>query len=546
MCTRCGNGTCEDKVGENICNCPNDCATACKDQTDCKPHGLACEDTSQGCVQYGAGCAQGKCLPAKAPPQRQLICNKTRGDCTRRCSRDLDCLGRSYICQDSAQGCYNVSAKCLSGYCSFGVGKPTAGTVCNRQTMQCVAKGSLCQKDNDCFPDGKITYTCTPHPQGGCNNITKKCYKGQCITSSGRAAGYLCNPVTKQCAKQLCKKDCDCPQGQGCVQGACKTTSPRTYCCSKAACPMGAKCSTTASQSSTCPTPSSCKETRDCGPSHCKNTDAKTCQEFLPTCTQGACKLQAARTVDLSQCDHATGRCKALSCKVTGDCGKSTCKNTNSECLQETPSCANKACSLKKSRFPRSLAFCDAAKGICRSNTRCDRHSKCTKMACSMEDWQVCVQHRQVCNFFINFCAVDTGRHTVEVRSCDTNTGACKSTTCQNSSTCPRKCSTEPGFCVQQSSVCSFGKCVFVKTRKYDSSISTCNQATGSCICNNPGKACHPPECRMVTLGGKPYCRQTTFVCTNGSCVKTKRGRWDFTDYGPNTHTCSRGLCKKR
>lgn len=58
-----------------------------------------------------------------------------------------------------------------------------------------------------------------------------------------------------------CTNTCGCPQGLGCINGACRSTGAPIYCCRNPGCPAGQVCLTATEQPDVCPSP-----TPDAGP----------------------------------------------------------------------------------------------------------------------------------------------------------------------------------------------------------------------------------------------------------------------------------------
>lgn len=529
ICTACGNGTCDEKAGENICNCPQDCKISCNTRKDCSQK-LACRENQKGCEQSFVDCVQGQCTAQKVPLRSGFVCNPKNNQCTRRCQRDNDCLGRPRMCQNSAQGCFTVSAKCSAGYCYFAQTPPEPTKACHTQTASCIEKSKICQKTEDCFSNGTITYTCTPHPQGGCTKRTLKCYQGRCLPSSGHAVGYKCNPVTRQCARNLCKIDCDCPQGQSCVQGACANAPKQSFCCSNAGCPVGVQCVERSGKKSTCAKPSTCATDKGCGVSYCTDTDASTCVEYLPKCSGNACSL-TPKTVPLSQCNRTTGRCKALACVASANCGKSTCAQTATHCVQSTPTCSNKACKLVRSHKPSSAYQCNA-KGSCEAKV-CTKNTDCGIDACGGSNLS-CTTQKFAClpqgRGKPNRCYWRAYPYTsADVHLCRPGKTACERPSCRGryGDVCARSCEMTATHCVQR-----VAKCISVvvcredaKSILRDASIFQCDAAKGQCLCTNPGQSCAKPRCHVSS---KKLCYDVTYTCAaDGSCKSKSVFRGD-------------------
>lgn len=83
-----------------------------------------------------------------------------------------------------------------------------------------------------------------------------------------------------------CTLDCDCPQGDACIDGACAATTEPVYCCENAGCPSGERCVDIAGAVSVCagcrgpcdcPQGSACSAAGECvetsAPSYCCDTE---------------------------------------------------------------------------------------------------------------------------------------------------------------------------------------------------------------------------------------------------------------------------------
>ncbi len=145
-------------------------------------------------------------------------------------------------------------------YCCSRSGCP-AGAKCvwaSGATGTCPSAGA-CKKTCDCYQGLVcINGACTKSPTGP----TYCCDKPNC------PPGSVCvdiNGKANKCSSHLsCKDRCDCLQGDACVNGSCTPVTPKVYCCQKSGCPFGAACRYANGASSTCPSTGACKKNCDC------------------------------------------------------------------------------------------------------------------------------------------------------------------------------------------------------------------------------------------------------------------------------------------
>ena len=155
------------------------------------------------------------------------------------------------------------------------------------------------------------------------------CIDGSCTTTATPI--YCCEnagcPSGDRCVSAAgtldvcpeCNVDCDCPQGQACTaSGACVETTEPTWCCDNAGCPLGEACIDTNGASSTCvecESPCDCPQGRACSASGlCIETSAPTWCCDNPGCPTGESCLSAAGTA--AQCGGG-----AMDAGAPGDAG---------------------------------------------------------------------------------------------------------------------------------------------------------------------------------------------------------------------------------
>lgn len=123
-----------------------------------------------------------------------------------------------------------------------------------------------------------------------------------CTDFSGRSS--LCG---------RCTNACDCPFGQGCVNGVCQA-SASSFCCERSPCPTGSTCESP-SGSGICP--SGCLSACDCwGGESCVNGSCQLTDQPSYCCSRDLCPGGA-------QCDHENGEaglCPERACQGACDC----------------------------------------------------------------------------------------------------------------------------------------------------------------------------------------------------------------------------------
>ena len=252
-----------------------------------------------------------------------------------------------------------------------------------------------------------------------------------------------------------------------------------------------------------------CKKASDCGKPICKQLGSS-CQRAVPACNSGKCSNQFSLVAN-AKCDSSTGACKPIAgCKKDSDCGKASCKQSGTVCVQQTSYClAGKCTSQSKSV---ANATCDTSSGACKSTPGCKKDSDCGKSSCK-QSGVICLQLLPRC---VGGSCI-TQSKPVANATCDAISGACKNTPgCKKDSDCGKSSCKQTGVvCLQQIPRCLAGSCITqsksVANAKCDTSSGACKATTG-CKTNAD---CGKPSC----LQAGSICQQSTPSCLSGTCT---------------------------
>ncbi|XXF75032.1 Ig-like domain-containing protein [Myxococcaceae bacterium GXIMD 01537] len=210
----------------------------CTDDTGC-PASQRCEVTLGTCL---APCdTAAACAPGMDPQVAALLYQCQEGRCLRRCVNDASCGGQGLICEAGVCGRAACATRdeCPAGqYCtSATAGRCLAYTACT-SSAQCAPDfecrtfdASACPPGFDCaqrlcqeLPRCLIDADCA---RPGSASGGAYCARGHCQPTSACgpevacASGLLC--VAGQCVPGGCRGHADCPAGQACTDGACRT-----------------------------------------------------------------------------------------------------------------------------------------------------------------------------------------------------------------------------------------------------------------------------------------------------------------------------------
>lgn len=330
----CGNITCVIKDNEITVQIPEECRGECIEAV------IECTEPCTNCV-----------------PQRVTICPcETNADCDS-CSSCVDNLCVSIcdddeFCEDAQCKECNDANPCPDGkVCVNGRCECPSGLFLNDKG-QCVP--CLPENTPNCFictPDGLIPVECVDgvcDPEtgdcvdcigGGDCGPNEKCLDGECVCKDG----FVRNPVTGECEPAPeCDKDSDCPDCEECNQfGTCEPIQ----------CPDGQVC-----VDGECKTP--CDNGVDCPDGYGCDPDTGFCEKCSDQdCTTAECARllgcecnSSGDCVDSDNCDRS--ECNALS-----DCPEG-CVCYRGQCVD----CSNFACD------DCSVPGCECVSGNCQSD----------------------------------------------------------------------------------------------------------------------------------------------------------------------------------
>lgn len=568
----CSNGQCS-ALGQKIPCCSR--TGDCKDGDTCQRYdgsiGVCGEKPAcqQACdCKQGEGCVQGRCVGGESPvyccakpgcPEGEA-CKQGDGSsstCAKApsCVKDQDCGASG--CEQDAQGCVEIKARCVGGSCQVDR-TPKKGS-CDKASGLCV-EGPACQADKDCGPlacqqDGKY-----------CEVSTSSCVGGACLKRTKKDVG-TCNNSGACVPPASCTTLCDCPQGQYCVEGKCFQSSFPGFCCENPGCPGGETCYTSFNTADQCPilckSPCDCPEGYDCANGKCfRGPSPMYCCDQAQSCPPGAtCKAK----------DNKAGTCaqQPRPCRSSCDCvqGEACLNGQCSPSAQPTFCCDKEGCPQGQGCENKNLqsgicpavctTLCDCPQGQTCIAGRCNQDPGlgggycCSNPGCPLG--QVCYQ----ANGQAGRCAAKTCGSPCDCpQGEDCRNGVCTPTsppvyccskagcaqgsrcreannqwgTCQNQATCQSPCD-----CAQGED-CYRGQCVGTFPSVYCCSKVGCpqgqacynaqNQAglcptascQSACDCPHQGQSCIRGRCTIVTSGATIYCCDKAFCPPGNSC----------------------------
>lgn len=466
-----------------VCGQTGQCSTNadCDNQPKCRQSGSTCYDEVEACVngqciKQSAAIAGGQCLPPGDTCTKPKVC-RVHCDCP------------------SSQGCINGKCETVQGRSYICCTDPQCapGTVCYKpddSVATCGGSTSGCKSDADC-------------PAGSCQDVGTSCEEtkfacdtqsGKCVPNRFRLQNSLCEQNQGRClpAAASCQVACDCPQGQGCVNGRC-SASTKAYCCGRAGCPAGQACTDTSGNVSTCKSAASCQSNADCGNAYCTQ-QGNDCLPTKPVCMNGQCQSSAIIEKG-AVCDAATGTCKP-GCRSDASCQKATCKQSGRLCERTLGRCVNGQCQVGTSA---EVGTCDSATGICKPPTTCQQ-------VCDCPQGSYCYQGQCIRSSFPAYCCDNPG--------CPAG-ATCYANGTQAPGTCPTLCKS-PCDCPEGQD-CVSGKCAAGPSPVY-----CCTDAQKCPV----GETCGDANGNKSTCPNKPRTCQIACDCVqgedciNGQCQK--------------------------
>ena len=288
----CGDGECG--VGEDYCNCSQDCAAStcsgccqgqlCKTGTsnsECGKGGAVCEACGGGktCQSQACDFTCGDLVCASTPPGTET-CANCPGDCG-------DCCGNG-VC-DNGETCVTCPGDCGvccgNGVCDSGEDKCNCPGDCTGGCAGCCA-GTACKAgtaNGECGKNGAVCSACSAGATCQNQACAVKCGDGVCADAGGETA-------------------CTCPQDCGACMG----------CCSGAACKEGSSNGECGKNGAVC---SACS-----GGTTCQN------QACAVKCGDGQCGAGEDKCNCPGDCTGGcVGCCAGMACKagtLDEECGK--------------------------------------------------------------------------------------------------------------------------------------------------------------------------------------------------------------------------------
>lgn len=399
----CSNGTCIGTGSSTVGTCAPDgkCQTAtfCRISCDC-PQGQSCQASPVGtgvCVQSNpptyccdkAGCpagekcintqnqgglCKGSCLSACDCPAGQDCINGACSSTTPAvycCDNPSQCPAGA-ACRDKAgtlKTCPQVQRKCNSP-CDCVQGEACAGGFCATTTKPvycCTAAG--CPAGSECFDKNNLRGTCPRPCTTNCDcNQGERCVQGACTAQFG--VGYCCskpgcpanqvcyntNGSSGRCPVASCTSACNCTQGDDCRNGTCTRVFPPVYCCSNTNCPTGSACINTSGQWSTCGGQPACTSACDCNQGEdCYRGQCIRTSPATYCCEKTGCPSGTACFDSKGQ----SGVCPGVQCTTACDCNvgqaclRGRCVSTSpaTYCCDKTPCPSGNTCEDKLGNF---------------------------------------------------------------------------------------------------------------------------------------------------------------------------------------------------
>jgi hypothetical protein len=547
-CARCGDGECGG--GEDLCNCPGDCATAtCGD-------GNCCDRGGENGCSCPEDCGAGTCGDS--------VCCLYAGESTCTCQQDCgqETCGNGTCCQDTGETAAGCPADCATGCgddaCLAGEDKCTCPDDCGDGScgddICCAVTGEdTCTCPDDCgmgtCSDGLCCATQGENPctcPGDCTD--EPCGDGICCTSSGEDICTCpddCNGPTT-CGDTFC-----CPPGEDagncpedcvavCPDGRCTSGEDECNCiddcAGQATCGDGSCC---APLEDPCSCPLDCGD-NECGDTFCCPGDGENrctcdldCGDSL--CGDSICCQAAGENRCTCEADCGGGNCgDEICCPATGedvctcpgDCPGGTCGDELccADADEDRCSCPEDC----GDRFCGDGICCEATgEDVCSCNLDCGQPS-CNDGVC-------CPGLEDKCS-----CPPDCGEG-------ECGDGICCEETGEDPDTCPQDCA---AVCPDQNCSASEDRCSCPEDCGAGSCPDEiCCEATGEDVCtcpeDCPGGLCGDTICCLDAGEDPCTCPQD---CGEPACPDTfccpKEGEDTCTcpdDCG--TGTCPDGIC---
>ncbi len=392
----CGNGSCEDTMGENCTSCDPDCHCAAADMYCSAGHCLTCGELGNRCCTTGLPCqvpgaCEGSvcvCRDSDGDGHRAQACGgddcndndmRDRPGAAERCDNlDNDCDGTrdegiSESCYNGPSGTRGVG-RCVAGTrtCSMGTWSACAGEI--------VPAAETCDNvDNDCdgatdedgseascpiranssvsCAMGACRYACLPG-FGDCDGNTANGCETDTRTATAHCGmcGHAC-ASGEHCSGSSCGIACAGSSPTNC-SGACVNTTTNPAHCGT----CGNACPTRSNATATC-TASACGMNCNADFGNCDGNAANGCERDLRTdnANCGVCGnvCTGGRVCQSSLCTCPAGRvpCQGVCVDTTSDSSNCGACGTVCNLQNATPTCQNSACRVAS--CATNFANCD-------------------------------------------------------------------------------------------------------------------------------------------------------------------------------------------
>ncbi|MCB9644879.1 MAG: hypothetical protein H6728_17545 [Myxococcales bacterium] len=557
----CNNGTCIGAGSSTVGTCgPNGtCQNAqfCRTACDC-PQGQSCQTSPVGTgVCVASSTPTYCCDKAGCPAGEKCINTQNQGDfckgsCTSACDcpAGQDCINGActsttpavYCCDNPSQcpsgaackdktgalkTCPQVQRKCNSP-CDCVQGEACTNGFCaatsSTPVFCCSAPG--CTPGATCFDSNNLRGTCPRSCSNNCDcNQGERCVQGTCTAQFG--AGYCCskpgcpanfsctntNGTTGRCPVQTCTSACNCNQGEDCRNGQCTRVFPPVYCCANTGCPTGSACINAQGQWSTCGGQPACTSACDCNQGEdCYRGQCIRTSPATYCCEKTGCPAGTACV----NSQNVTSVCPGVQCTTSCDCNtgqacvRGRCVSTSpaTYCCDKTPcpsgnTCEDKSGNIKTCPGPTCTTACD-----CNQGEDC-RGGQCTRVSpavyCCSKSPCIAGQACVNTNGSSSTCPVQCQTH------CDCNQGQrCVNGTCYNSGST---------YCCSKTG-CPAGRTCY----NQNNTTSTCGTSGSTCRvrCDcNQGEECVNGTCQ-VSSGVPAFCCDKPGCPPGFSCLNTQ------------------------
>ena len=481
----CGDGQCGD--GEDLCNCPEDCASGCAGccsgvecqagtaPAKCGVEGAACQDCTaddKSCVdqQCQCQCDDGMCCAAED-------CANCPGDCGDCCGNDLCdngetcdtcpqdcgvCCGNDVCDEEVGENCEGCEVDC-GPCCGNGLCQAQLAEECLSCPLDCGCEGEeVCFEQACCLPtcggkecgsdgcgdwcgdcnDQDICTTDTCSPEGQCQHFPNdeqcddynectdgdKCHNGLCT-----AQGFIV-----------------CDDGEPCTDDSCRPDLGCLFILNSAPCDDGNKCT----QSPDCDSYPFCGT---CVLGMCEEDEPVVCPGDGNPCTVETCHPDAGCLSQWISCNDEDPCTKDWCNPADGQCQHEAADECNSDCTQFGPSYCVDGNHCTIDRCNETLKHCTYEPKNCGDKDACTldpcapESGECLHQAVDCDDNNLCTDDS--CDSgvgCIHQAHCDDDEHCT-IDDCDPDTGECshEDVSCDDDDPCTTdQCDPETGDCL--------------------------------------------------------------------------------------------------